>query len=619
MTDAERWQRVKTLFHDVLDRPPDERAGYLLRTAPDEMVRAEVEALLAAHEAAETEDTLGGSFQPVWGEDHRPESAPADPLLGARMGAWRLEERVGEGGMGAVYRAARADGHFAQQAAVKVLHAGPNAQRLADRLAQERALLARLDHPGIARLLDGGLAEGGALGGLPWLALAFVHGRPLTAYADEHRLDVDARLRLFLQVCDAVAYAHTRLVVHRDLKPSNVLVGSDDGGRPRATVLDFGIAKILTDDGDALLTQTGDGALTPAYAAPEQLRREPTTTATDVYALGVLLYELLAGRRPYELAGATAAEAERLVTAHDPAPMSRADGVPPARASRLRGDLDLIVQRAMAKEPERRYATADALAADLRRHLDGLPVDARAPTAAYRVRKFAGRHRAGVAAAVVAVLALVVGLGVALWQAAEARTAATTAQQAAARAEASQAFLIGMLSAADPDLDGRDVRVATLLDRAAATLDSTLAAQPGLRADARQRLGETYRALGLFPEARAQFADAVAVYTALGGPDDPATAASQRWLGAILADLADYAAADSSLAQALAHHARGARAALARDGAGAGRNRTPPPPAGRRRRLGGGPARGARHRRGHACTGRPRAHHHARQPRRGAF
>ena len=394
--------------------------------------------------------------------------------------------------------------------------------------------------------------DDGALGGLPWLALAFVRGRPLTAYADEHSLGVEGRLGLFLQVCDAVAYAHARLVVHRDLKPSNVLAGTDDVGRPHATVLDFGIAKLLDEDENALETRTGERALTPAYAAPEQLRGEPVTTATDVYALGVLLYELLAGRRPYELAGQTAAEAERIVTAQEPTPMSRAAGVPAARAARLRGDLDVIVQRAMAKEPVRRYATADALAADLRRHLEGLPVDARAPTAAYRVRKFAGRHRAGVAAAAVAVLALVIGFGVAVQQAAEARHAAADAERAAARAEATQGFLLGMLAAADPDADGRDVRVADLLDRAAATLDSTLAGQPILRADARQRLGETYRGLGLFPEARTQFADAVALHTRLSGPDAAATAASRRWLGMILSDLAEYDAADAALAQSLA-------------------------------------------------------------------
>ena len=357
---------------------------------------------------------------------------------------------------------------------------------LARRLDAERRTLARLEHDGIARLYDGGVDDDGA----PFLVMEIVDGEPITAYADRAGLDSAARVALFVRVCEAVAYAHRHLVVHRDLKPSNVFVTPD--GSPK--LLDFGVAKLLDDDERRTETRvTLPGAMTPAYAAPEQVRGEAVTTATDVYALGVLLYELLAGQRPYDSSGQTASDIERTVCEHVPPPPSSASA---DRARALRGDLDTIVAKAMDKEPARRYASAEALADDLRRHLAGEPVAARPASRAYRARLFVRRHRGAVAGAAAVALALVGGIVATTWQ-------ARIARAEAAKAEAVQDFMLGMLGAADPDQDGRDVRVADLLDRAAADLDATFQDQPAVRADAHLRLGRTYYDLGLLARGRA--------------------------------------------------------------------------------------------------------------------
>ena len=398
-------------------------------------------------------------------------------------------------------------------------------------------MLAGLRHPGIARLLDGGVTGDG----LPYLAMELVEGEPITAYAQGHGLSVRARLDLFLQACDAVAHAHRHLVVHRDLKPAHILVAPDDEGRPHVKLLDFGIAKLLdTDDG---FTQTGGGPMTPQYAAPEQLVGGSITTATDVYALGVILYELLTGQAPYRVSGLTPSEAERLVASTPPTrPSATASG---PTASRLRGDLDTIVLKALSKEPDRRYASAEAFADDIGRYLDGLPVRARPDSWRYRASKFARRHRTPLAAAAVACAALVGGTGVALWQAREARAEA-------AKARTVQDFLFGMLAAANPDVDGRDVRVADLLDRAAATIDSSLQDQPEVRGDAHLRLGRTYYELGLLDEARAQLRLALRLHERLHGSRDTTTALTQRLLGTVHRDLAAFGPADSLYALALA-------------------------------------------------------------------
>ncbi|MEM1042724.1 MAG: serine/threonine-protein kinase, partial [Bacteroidota bacterium] len=292
-TDPVRWERLKALLADAADLDPDARAAFLDRLG-DTDLRADLDALLAAHDEAEAADRFE---EPAFGAEVRPGA------LDARVGPYRLVEEAGRGGMGTVYRAERADGAFEQTVALKLLPPGLASAGSAERFRAERQILARLEHPHVARLLDGGVTGAGALGReTPWLAMEFVDGTALTAYAEQAQISVEARVRLFLQVCEAVAYAHRNLVVHRDLKPSNILVAETERGEPQVKLLDFGIAKLLEDDSSEALKQTGMQVMTPEYAAPEQVRGEAVTTATDVYALGVVLYELLAGQRPYDVA-----------------------------------------------------------------------------------------------------------------------------------------------------------------------------------------------------------------------------------------------------------------------------------------------------------------------------
>ena len=494
MTDPTRWRRIEAVFDEAADLPTAERAVFLddaCRTPdgePDGSLREEVEALLAADVAAtiffEGADAQLGA---VVGD--AVEEAGGDGRDAEQVGPWRLVERVGRGGMGEVWRAERADGAFEQTAAVKLVRPGL-ADDVAGRFRAERQILAGLDHPNVARLLGGGRANDGR----PWLAMEFVEGESITAYCDRRRLTVNERLALFGTVCDAVAYAHRSLVVHRDLKPSNVLV-ADDG---TVKLLDFGIAKLLDDDAGEPQTRTGRMLLTPEYAAPEQVTGGSITTATDVYALGALLYELLTGRRTVRVDGRSASAVEKAVLETEPtrpseavtesaptggrvpspspAPADGEDATGTLRSTtterlrrRLRGDLDRIVMKALRKEPDRRYEGAASLAADVRRHLDGLPVEARPDTASYRISKFVRRHRAGVAAAALALLAVVGGAGAALWQAEEATRQRDRAEAEARRARLTGDFYAGLFEAGSVDAGRSADEIAaasTLLDAA---------------------------------------------------------------------------------------------------------------------------------------------------------
>ena len=514
MTAAERHARASALFLEALDRPPATRAAWLAAACDDAEVCRRVGALLEGHDAPDGLLDRPALVRPA------PE---ADPLVGRRVGPWRVTARLGRGGMGAVYRAARADATFEQEVALKVVRPGLEADFRA-RFVRERAVLAGLDHAGIARLIDGGVAADGT----PYLTTELVAGEPITAWADRRGLGVEARLRLFLQACDAVAYAHRSLVVHRDLKPAHVLVADEPGGG-RVKLLDFGVAKLL--EADAVdLTRTGPGPMTPAYAAPEQLLGRPVTTATDVYALGVVLYELLSGRRPYDLGGLTAAQVERAVCETVPPRPSEAarDG---RATARLRGDLDAVVRKALAKEPERRYPSAEALADDLRRHLDGLPVRARPAMAGYRVGRFVRRHRAAVAAATALVVLVTALTGLhTLRLGAErdrARAAAAEAAAQAERAEAVAGFLEQILRAPnsrwynDAEATGPGTPIRAVLDEAARRVGADFATRPGLRADLHHVLGDTYLALGLYPEARAHHRATLALRESLYAAPDP--------------------------------------------------------------------------------------------------
>ncbi|MEO5823134.1 MAG: protein kinase [Vicinamibacteraceae bacterium] len=420
---ADNWSRVKALFNEALDLPAPERARRLdAACGDDDALRREVESLLAF---AGRDGPLGPTG---------PEQAASalevvpDPNFGKRLGAYRILRELGRGGMGAVYLAERVDGEFQQQVAIKIVRhsvADPDLER---RFRVERQVLASLEHPHIARLLDGGVNDADE----PYFVMEYVPGEPLLDFVTRAGLGVRARLEIFRKICSAVSYAHAKLVVHRDLKPSNILVPAD--AEPK--LIDFGLAKILDaalDGGGADLTRTAFRAFTPSYASPEQVHGQPITTASDVYSLGVVLYELLTGSTPFDFGRGTVADMLRtLDTTAAKRPSSvvarlarQQDGDsapgPPYRAAVLEGDLDNIILTALRREPERRYPSVAALADDVQRYLGGRPVTAHPQTWGYRGAKFVRRHTAAVIATTLAVCAVVGGLGVSLWQGAIAR------------------------------------------------------------------------------------------------------------------------------------------------------------------------------------------------------
>jgi eukaryotic-like serine/threonine-protein kinase len=422
------------IFADAIELPDGERRAFLDRECRDDLaLRADVESLLAHHGPGRglfASNTILAQLAATLGD------AP-DALIGRQVGAYRLRSAIASGGMGVVYLGERTDDAFHKDVAVKLLRPGVAGPDLLARFRTERQVLADLEHPGIARLIDGGSTADG----IPFLVMEYVDGIPIDRYCDERRLDIDERLALFLEVCAAVSYAHKNLVIHRDLKPSNILV--DGAGRPR--LLDFGIAKVLEDApgaerGETMATTLR--ALTPRYASPEQVRGARITTATDIYSLGVVLYELLTGALPYSLDDRSPAEVERIICEEHVTRPSRAvtstsaaagsaDPKTAKLAQRLAGDLDTILLKALSKEPERRYATVEEFAADIRRHLEELPVHARPDTASYRLSKFVRRNRALAASVAAIVLILAAALAVTLRQYRLASTRAREAQSLA--------------------------------------------------------------------------------------------------------------------------------------------------------------------------------------------
>ena len=560
---AEQWRRVEAALDELLDLDRDARPGALERVCgPDRALQAEVAAFLRAADAEPSflSDSAAAMLGPVLAEPD-PE-AGLDP--GERIGPWRIVRLLARGGMGAVYLAERSDGQFEQRVALKLIRPGLSSLEIHRRFRAERQILARLAHPNIARLVDGGVSSEGQ----PYFAMEFVDGERLTDYCDARRLEVGQRLRLFLQVLDAVRYAHQGLVVHRDLKPSNILVTRDG----QAKLLDFGLAKLLQggEAGDAE-TRTGFLLMTPEYAAPEQVRGEPVTTATDVYALGAVLYELLTGRRLHRFERHTPAEYERVVCDVLPEPPSQAvtrqadllhpDGrretitpvevglrraTQPGRLRRqLSGDLDTIVLKALQKEPERRYSSAEAFREDLQRYLAGLPVRARPDSLGYRARKFIRRHRWAVVSVVLVLGTLVGGLGATLWQ-------ARAANRAARRATVIKEFLVSLFQVATPEQSrGQQVTAQELLGRGARSLDTALAGQPSLRAELMGELGKIYRELGLYDEADSILARSVDLAGQADGPRSLSVAARLVDWGTVLREKGDYARADSLISAAL--------------------------------------------------------------------
>jgi serine/threonine protein kinase len=533
---SERWRRVRALFDQAVELPAEGRRSFLDGLPEEERgLRGDVESLLASA------DGLGDFLAAPAAED----AGLAAARVPDAIGPYRVLRQIGAGGMGTVYLAERSDAEYRREVAIKVVQRGMGSDFILRRFRTERQILAALDHPNIARLFDGGTTEDG----LPYFVMEHIVGEDLLAYAEARRLTVRERIALFREVCSAVAYAHQRLVVHRDLKPGNVIVTEE--GVPK--LLDFGLAKLLEPDSSgsgAEMTATGVRIFTPEYASPEQVRGGPVTTASDVYSLGVVLYRLLTGQSPYRVPTRSPEAISRAVLEQDPVRPSSAT-VSGARA--LRGDLDTIVARALRKEPERRYGSAEQLSEDLRRYLEGLPVHARRGTLRYRTAKFVRRHTGGLAAAALLVLSLVGGLAASLWQMRQARHERDHAQLEAAKAREVTAFVRRLFESSGPRrMRGEKLSVQDVLQAGAARVDRELADQPELQASLLALLASVYIDMGAFDRAEPLAERSVALRERVLGPDHPVTAESLTLLGTCRARRFDVEGARTVLRRAIA-------------------------------------------------------------------
>ena len=559
--DPQGWTRLEEVFFGALDHPAHERAGYLDRACGnDARLRVEAEAVLKAHLEADLDDPR-----------HAEASAGVDAsdLRGTRLGAYLLEERIGWGGMADVYRAHRVDEQYRQQVAVKLVRSSLPAAEMDRRFRLERQLLARMQHPNVATLLDGGVAPDGR----PYLVMEFVDGVPITEYADAQRLTVAARLHLFVEVCRTVQFAHANLVVHRDLKPSNILVTND--GQVR--LLDFGIAKLLDpDSSDVTVPLTEELILlTPDHAAPEQVLGDAITTATDVYGLGVLLYELLTGTRPFR--GVSPTQMGRAVWEREPArpstawtgpsdaevPMDAGEiaarrGTEPRQLTQtLRRDLDAMVLMALRKEPERRYASALQFAEDVERYLEGRPVFAQVDSFPYRARKFVRRNRLAVATLSAFVLLSTASTVAVLNQSLQKTEALRQAELERDTSNRLADFMISVFEASDPDVTrGRAVPARELLDQASRRLEDELAAEPRVQADLALAMGRAYGGLGMIEASRALFERALDQRQATAAEDPEGLAEALEQLGRARAAAGETKAAIPLMEQAVALRGR---------------------------------------------------------------
>jgi len=522
------WNRVEDLFHSALELESSERSLFLERNCGDDIaLRMEVESLIAF--SGKTLDSL-----------KRPVENVAQSLawqgMGQEIGPYRLTRLLGDGGMGQVYLAERSDHLYEQKVAIKLMHAGlKQTATMLLRFSAERQILANLSHPNIARLLDAGITADS----VPYLVMEYIDGLHIDRYCREHNLATHQVLELFLALCSAVEYAHKSLVIHRDIKPANIVV--DANGTPR--LLDFGIAKLLDADPGNALTRMTERIMTPEYASPEQVRGEPVTTATDVYALGVLLYELLAGRRPFQLEAKSPMEVIRVICDEEPRPpstlaLSEDSSRRPGRPLNLDRDLDNIILMAMRKEPARRYASVSAFSADIQAYLAGYPVHARTDRWSYRSQKFIRRHKTATAAVSLFALALVassIAMGVLARRAERARLAAQRESQ----------FLNTIFQAATPEgARGKPVMARDLLDQGAKRIDTELAGQPDLQATMLDNVGRAYTAIGQYSQATGLLQRAFEIKRRTLGSDSLDTASTEDALASALRLDGQYAQAE---------------------------------------------------------------------------
>jgi serine/threonine-protein kinase len=538
---VERLKEIDRVFASALDAAPGERMALLARMRDnDPELAGEVSGLLRLAEQPDSrltpERVLGGPFWIDWIDGD-------GVAAGERIGAWRVLRELGRGGMATVFLAERADGAFRHLVALKLLRSvggGAGGEEAVRRFSQERQILATLNHPSIARLLDGGIDEKGR----PYIVMEHVEGMPIDRFCEERRLSVEQRLELFKVVARALLFAHRHLIIHRDLKPSNIFVTG--GGEVK--LLDFGIAKLLEPEiagqDAAPRTRTVMRLMTPEYASPEQVRGDPATTASDVYQLGLLLYELLTGTRAYRLERATLGEAEKVICTEVPKRPSTVVAAPLAR--RLRGDLDDIIEKALRKEPERRYPSPEQMIEDLERHRAGRPVTASRGTHAYRARKFVTRHRLSLTMALLLASLLI---GSALTATIQARR---IAREAAATKRVKE-ILVSVFAAANPgNTKGEALAAEKMLDRGLAQIDAELAGEPEIQAELMSALGDAYNSRGLYGEAIPLLERSLAIRRSLPREDPLAIAKTARSLARNLHFMGRYDDAEPYLREALA-------------------------------------------------------------------
>jgi serine/threonine-protein kinase len=549
----EHLRRVRELFDAVINLPPSEQRAAVDRLAGKDLpLRDEVTQLLTT-----AADTNAVYASPLKGREYLAAADPG-PLEGTRLGHYDIVRLVGVGGMGTVYEAVRADDQYRQRVAIKLVQRDIDSEIALARFLRERQILASVQHRNIAVLLDGGITPDGR----PYLVMEYIEGEPITAWCAARRLGIRERLALFRQVCNAVQHAHQNLVIHRDIKPGNILVTADG----TVKLLDFGIAKLVDADtgDDAMpLTRGGARAYTPEYASPEQIRGGTLKTTSDVYSLGVVLFELLTGRRPHIAATRAAADVERAVLGEpvprpstvvtEDAARERGERGAARLSRRLRGELDNIVLTALRLEPERRYASVEALGDDLQRHLAGEPIRAHRDWAGYRLQKFAQRNAAAVTASALVFIALVGGV------------IATTVQSRRARSEQLKeqqvnAFLRTLLSSVKPVTGGRDVTASKLLDAAARRLDVDHTTPTDIRAELETVIGQSYQSLGRYADAERLDTAALALRQQLDGMSSASAVAGLSTLGELYLAKGDLDRADTVIHRALVlHRARSSR------------------------------------------------------------
>jgi len=512
--DREQYQKIKLAFHEAIDLPAAERAAFIAEWFPDASLQQRVHRLLDAHDSA-------ADFIESPAVAHVPDIFDEDPV-GQQIGNYKIIRELGRGGMGGVFLAARADTEFDQLAAIKLIKRGMDTDEILRRFRQERQILATLEHPNIARLLDGGTTADG----LPFLVMEYVEGVPVTQYCRTNSLDEGSRLEIFRQICSAVEYAHRHLIIHRDIKPSNILVTAN--GVPK--LLDFGIAKLLSAENDQTVTTMR--AMTPEYASPEQIRGESVTTATDIYSLGIVLAELAIHR-------------DRQTTS--------------SGADKVHTDLRAVWQTAVRDETELRYRSVEQFSEDIRRYTEGLPVLAQPDSLAYRASKFIKRNRVAVGAAVGISAAAAAGIFSTIRQSRIARLQSVLASRErdkarleAAKAEKINHFLQEMLGSADPRAQGKDVMVAEVLGVAAERIETDLAEQPEIAADLRTTIGLTYLSLGAFGQAEEQLRASLDIRKTFFGRHSPETAIALKDLGKLLQAKGEIAEAEPLFHEALA-------------------------------------------------------------------